>query len=40
MLINKKFIDSYLDLIRASLERMDADNLLEAIETYDDEAVI
>lgn len=30
----------YLDLIGAGLERVDADNLLEAIETDDDEAVI
>lgn len=29
----------YLDLFRAGLERMDADNLLKAIETYNDEAV-
>ena len=31
---------SYLDLIGARLERMDADNLLEAIETDNDEAVV
>lgn len=33
-------VHSYLDLFAARLERVNSDNLLETIETYDDEAVL